>query len=144
MSTITCVSLTTEGQGRPYGAALPIWKEETLASTTDGFVRSPNWLIDDSNLTLHELVVYTVLLRFRDPKTGRCFPGMTTIADRARISRKSVERAIPALDVPGQDVGAVRLIGGVPMAEWMRRVLYRSMNGASAAARAALVSKGCR
>lgn len=29
------------------------------------------------------------------------------------------------------------------MAEWMRRVLYRSMNGASAAARAALVSKGC-
>ncbi|MGF6824004.1 DNA-binding transcriptional MocR family regulator [Microbacterium sp. ZKA21] len=68
---------------------------------TDGFVRLPNWLIDDADLTLHELAVYIVLVRFRDPKTGTCFPGMTTIADRARISRKSVERAIPKLEARG-------------------------------------------
>lgn len=66
--------------------------------TTDGFVRLPNWLIDDSDLTLNELAVYIVLLRFRDHKTGKCHPGMTTIADRARMSRKSVERAIPKLE----------------------------------------------
>jgi hypothetical protein len=69
--------------------------------TTDGFVRVPNWLIDDSDLTLHELAVYLVLLRFRDPSTGKCFPGMSTIADRARISRKTVERAIPKLETRG-------------------------------------------
>ena len=68
---------------------------------TDGFVKIPNWLIDDSDFTLYELAVYVVLLRFRDPKTGTCFPGMTTIADRARISRKSVERAIPKLEARG-------------------------------------------
>ncbi|WP_144797720.1 helix-turn-helix domain-containing protein [Microbacterium paludicola] len=72
-----------------------------MASKTDGFVRIPNWLIDDSDLSAHELLVYTVLLRFRDPKTGKCFPGMTTIADRARISRKSVERTIPLLEKRG-------------------------------------------
>ena len=67
-------------------------------AATDGWVRVPNWLIDDSDLGRDELAVYIVLLRFRDPKTGTCFPGMTTIADRARMSRKSVERAIPKLE----------------------------------------------
>lgn len=68
---------------------------------TDGFVRLPNWLIDDSDLSGNELLVYVVLLRFRDPKTGKCFPGMTTIADRARISRRSVMRAIESLESRG-------------------------------------------
>lgn len=67
-------------------------------ANTDGFVRLPNWLIDDSDMSLHELAVYIVLLRFRDPKTGTCFPGMSTIADRARLSRRSVMRAIEALE----------------------------------------------
>lgn len=67
-------------------------------ASTDGFVRLPNWLVDDSDLSLHELAVYIVLLRFRDPKTGKCFPGMTTIADRARISRRAVMRAIEDLE----------------------------------------------
>lgn len=67
-------------------------------ASTEGFVRLPNWLIDDSDLSWNELAVYIVLLRFRDPKTGECFPGMTTIADRARISRKTVERVIPKLE----------------------------------------------
>lgn len=65
---------------------------------TDGFVRLPNWLIDESDLTLHELAVYIVLLRFRDHRTGKCFPGISSIADRARISTKSVHRAIKGLE----------------------------------------------
>lgn len=68
---------------------------------TNGWVRLPNWLIDDANLSLYELAVYTVLLRFRDPKTGTCFTGMSTIADRARVSRKTVERVIPKLEAKG-------------------------------------------
>ncbi|WP_223626750.1 helix-turn-helix domain-containing protein [Microbacterium sp. EST19A] len=70
-------------------------------AATDGFVMIPNWVIDDSDLNLHEMAVYTVLLRYRDPKTGKCFPGMTTIADRARISRETVKRTIPALEKKG-------------------------------------------
>lgn len=65
---------------------------------TDGFVRLPNWLLDDSDLTLHELAVYIVLLRFRDHKTGICFPGMSTIADYARVSRETVKRTLPRLE----------------------------------------------
>lgn len=65
---------------------------------TDGFVRLPNWLIDDADLSTNELMVYIVLLRFRNQKTGKCYPGMTTIADCARISRRSVMRAIEGLE----------------------------------------------
>ncbi|QNA92693.1 MULTISPECIES: helix-turn-helix domain-containing protein [unclassified Microbacterium] len=65
---------------------------------TDGFVRLPNWLIDDADLSAHELIVYIVLLRFRNQKTGKCYPGMSTIADCARISRRSVMRAIEGLE----------------------------------------------
>lgn len=70
-------------------------------ANTDGFVRLPNWLIDDSDLTLQELAVYIVLLRFRDHKTGKCFPGMATIADCARVSRETVKRIIPKLEAKG-------------------------------------------
>jgi len=68
---------------------------------TDGFVRIPNWLYDDSDLSLHEFMVYSVLLRFRDHKTGEAYPGMTTIADRARVSRETVKRTIPKLEAKG-------------------------------------------
>lgn len=67
-------------------------------ATTDGFVRLPNWLLDDHPMNLYELTVYTVLLRFRSPKTGTCFPGMTTIADLGRMSVKSAERAVRGLE----------------------------------------------
>ncbi|AKV86386.1 hypothetical protein AKG07_08815 [Microbacterium sp. CGR1] len=70
-------------------------------AATDGWVRVPNWLIDDSDLSSHELAVYIVLLRFRDHKTGTCFPGMATIADCARVSRDTVKRTIPLLEQRG-------------------------------------------
>ncbi|WP_261165761.1 helix-turn-helix domain-containing protein [Microbacterium sp. Marseille-Q6965] len=65
------------------------------------FTMLPHWLLDDSDLSLHELVVYMALLRFRDPETGKCWPGFTTIADRARVSRKTVQRVIPKLEARG-------------------------------------------
>lgn len=70
-------------------------------ASTDGWVRVPNWLIDDSDLSFHEMAVYIVLLRFRDHKTGTCFPGMSTIADCARVSRDTVKRTIPMLEARG-------------------------------------------
>ncbi len=65
---------------------------------TDGFVRLPNWLLDDSSLNPQELIVYLILLRHRNPSTGTCFPGMSTIADLGRMSLKSAERAVRSLE----------------------------------------------
>lgn len=68
---------------------------------TDGFVRIPNTLIDHANFTAYELLVYTVLLRYRNPKTGLCWPGLSTIADGARCSRQTVIRTLSALEARG-------------------------------------------
>jgi hypothetical protein len=68
---------------------------------TDGFVRIPNTLIDHSDMDIYEMVVYTVLLRYRNPKTGKCWPGLSTIADGARCSRKTVIRTIAKLEARG-------------------------------------------
>ena len=49
-----------------------------------------------------------------------------------------------ALGVLGSHVGDTRLIGGAPMAVWMRRVLSCSSQGARAAARSSLEVNTCR
>ncbi|MGH3690081.1 MAG: helix-turn-helix domain-containing protein [Microbacterium sp.] len=49
-------------------------------------------------MNIYELAVYTVLLRYRNPTTGTCYPGMTTIADLGRMSLKSAERAVKGLE----------------------------------------------
>lgn len=68
---------------------------------TGGFTRVPNALIDHADLTAHELLVYIVLLRHADPKSGTCYPGLSTIADEARCSRETVKRIIPKLERRG-------------------------------------------
>lgn len=65
------------------------------------FVKLPHAVIDHADLDLHELMVYIVLLRFRDPKTGECFPSMPTIADAARMSRKTASRTVAKLEDRG-------------------------------------------
>lgn len=70
-------------------------------SETDGFVRVPNSLIEHSDLTLHELVVYVVLLKYRNPVTGKCWPGLSVIADEARVSHKTATRTIKSLEDRG-------------------------------------------
>lgn len=67
----------------------------------DRFSMVPHWLLDEMDLSPVELAVYLALLRFRDPKTGKCFPGFSAIADRASISAKSVQRTIPMLEARG-------------------------------------------
>lgn len=67
----------------------------------DGFVMLPNAVIEHSDLTGHELLVYIVLLKHRDHKTSKCHPGMATIADQARMSKKTASRTVAALEVKG-------------------------------------------
>lgn len=68
---------------------------------SEQFVRMPVAVIDHSDLDAHELLVYIALLRFRDHKTGVCFPGHATLADLARLSVASVQRAISRLEKKG-------------------------------------------
>lgn len=68
---------------------------------TGRFVKLPHAVIDHADLDAHELLVYIVLHRYRDPQTGECFPGLQTIADAARISRDSVRRATKRLEGKG-------------------------------------------
>lgn len=68
---------------------------------TEQFVKLPHAVIDHADLDAHELLVYIVLLRFRNPKTGTCFPGLQTIADAARMSRKTASRTVSKLEERG-------------------------------------------
>ena len=78
----------------------------------DPFVKLPHAVIDHADLDLHELMVYIVLLRFRDPKTGECFPGMSTIADTARMSVNTARKTINRLEVRGLiQVERVKAVG---------------------------------
>lgn len=68
---------------------------------SEQFVKLPHAVIDHADLDAHELLVYIVLLRFRNPKTGTCFPGLQTIADAARMSRKTASRTVGKLEERG-------------------------------------------
>jgi DNA-binding Lrp family transcriptional regulator len=61
----------------------------------------PNWAIEHSSLTKHELLVYIVLLKYCDRATMKCRPGFRTIGDEARVSRDTVKRTIKSLEVHG-------------------------------------------
>lgn len=71
----------------------------------------PNWAIEHSDLTLHELAVYIVLLKHRDQE-GKCWPGFATIADQARVSRDTVKRTTKSLESRGLIQIERRKVGG--------------------------------
>lgn len=68
---------------------------------SEQFVKLSHAVIDHADLDAHELLVYIVLLRYRNPKTGQCFPGLQTIADAARMSRKTASRTVAKLEDRG-------------------------------------------
>lgn len=56
----------------------------------------PNWVIRDTDLTAHELLVYIALLNRAD-KYGRAWPSIKTIARESRTSTSSVRRTLGKL-----------------------------------------------
>ena len=65
------------------------------------FVRLPYELIDSGRLTSTELTVYIALLRHRDHQTGRCWPSYATLAQEARVSRRTAISAVKSLEEQG-------------------------------------------
>lgn len=76
-----------------------------MTEASDGFVRLPYTVIEHAPLNAHELLVYMVLLKYRDHRTGKCWPGITTIADESRLSRRTVMRTISDLE----NLGAIEV-----------------------------------
>jgi|GEM_PF-3304535 len=62
-----------------------------------GFALIEYAVIDDPALSVYDRGVYLVLLRFAD-REGKCFPSLSTIADRAGISRRKVMTCLKTLE----------------------------------------------
>jgi DNA-binding transcriptional MocR family regulator len=53
-----------------------------------------NAVIDERGFTRLDKLVYWAIRRFRNGKTGQCYPSLTTVADLVPCSRSSVQRAL--------------------------------------------------
>lgn len=66
---------------------------------TPQFIWIDNVVFTDFNLTPHEFVVYVALCYHANRKTGnKCWPALSTIAKESNMSRRTVIRAIDALE----------------------------------------------
>lgn len=66
-----------------------------------GWFRIHNSVIDDYDLTPHELAVYVVIARHVNNKSGVSFPGYKLIAKEAHVSERHVPRCLSALETKG-------------------------------------------
>lgn len=68
----------------------------TVTTEIGPFAFVPVWVLH-VGLTGNELAVYVSLRSFADRATGKAYPYVKTIADRAGVSKKTAERAISVL-----------------------------------------------
>jgi DNA-binding transcriptional MocR family regulator len=61
------------------------------------FVIMPWGLLDDENLTAHDILVYATIARYADGATGEAWPSRQTVAHAARCDIKTVDRAVARL-----------------------------------------------
>ena len=65
------------------------------------FTAIDNEILDYADLTASELCVYLALCRFASYDTGQCFPGVETLAKKARCSERTVKDCVKALEAKG-------------------------------------------
>jgi hypothetical protein len=61
------------------------------------FVILPWSVLEDPNLTAHDVLVYATIARWADNNTGVAFPSRATIAETARVDIKTVDRCVARL-----------------------------------------------
>lgn len=66
-----------------------------------GFSVVPEWITFHPDLSGNDVRLYAVLARFADSDTGRCFPGQTLLAQRSRMSERSVRDSVDRLEEAG-------------------------------------------
>jgi len=78
-----------------------------MSGEGEGFSIIPNWLMRESDLTAHELLVYMALLN-RAGGSGLAWPSIARIAKESRTSPSTVKRTIKSLEARGLIVKRVR------------------------------------
>jgi DNA-binding transcriptional MocR family regulator len=78
-----------------------------MTAPDEGFSIIPNWLMRESDLTAHEILVYMALLN-RAGGSGLAWPSHARIARESRTSVSTVKRTIKSLEVRGLIVKQVR------------------------------------
>lgn len=68
-------------------------------SKGDGFTMIPDWLVESTAISQHELLVLMVLMKHG--RTNECRPGFATIGAQARVSRDTVKRTLRSLEDRG-------------------------------------------
>lgn len=64
----------------------------------EGYFKVPNKILDSLELNGSDKLVYMVLSRYSNNKTKRCFPSVTTISKKARLSRRTTCRSLANLE----------------------------------------------
>ena len=65
------------------------------------FVILPWAVLDDENLTAHDVLVYATISRYADSATGVAWPSRSTVAEQARCDIKTVDRSVQRLVAAG-------------------------------------------
>ena len=65
------------------------------------FVIMPWAVLDDPNLTAHDVLVYATISRYADSDTGVAWPSRATVAEQARCDIKTVDRSVQRLVTAG-------------------------------------------
>ena len=90
----------TAGRGRED-------KKRLNDDARDSFTMTPNWLLRDSVLTAHELLVFLALLS-RANKAHQAWPSRRLLANDSRLSEKTVKRTLELLEQRGLIATTVR------------------------------------
>jgi DNA-binding transcriptional regulator YhcF (GntR family) len=70
------------------------------------FEMIPHWLLEEAkNISTTAIVLYLMLKKFADYKTGECFPGRKRLASQMNVSVRTVGRALKELE----NVGAIKI-----------------------------------
>ena len=70
------------------------------------FEMIPHWLLEEAkNISSTAIVLYLMLKKFADYKTGECFPGRKRLANQMNVSVRTVGRALKELET----IGAIKI-----------------------------------
>lgn len=69
-----------------------------MSTLNEKFTIVKNTLLEDTNLTVYDKLVYVILNKFANNKTRQCYPSMNTISKYVGASRPTISKSIKRLE----------------------------------------------
>jgi len=90
------------------------------------FVMTPKEMLDDDRLTALDIAIYDALDYFAD-NAGEAWPGMILLAQKAKVSRSTLKRALPRLEKAGyiRRERRYKKVGGKELDSTRYKLLFR-------------------